>query len=98
MMQLYFTPFLVAFYTLNLTVFFIVEFSLIRTWFSFFLLETFRKIGRNKNIPSNENNKPPIVPAASGNQKASFDAPIINGIKPSTVEMTVNRIAVSYTH
>ena len=35
---------------------------------------------------------PPIVPAARGNQKASWVSPITKGIKPKIVESTVSII------
>ena len=38
--------------------------------------------------------KPPIVPAAKGNQKASFDSPTMKGIKPRMVETTVRKIGI----
>jgi hypothetical protein len=40
---------------------------------------------------------PPIVPDANGNQKLSCVSPITNGIKPSTVDSTVNIIEVIFT-
>ncbi len=49
-------------------------------------------MGRNKNMPSMDITNPPIVPAAKGNQKASFPSPTIKGIKPSIVETTVRNI------
>lgn len=49
-------------------------------------------IGRKKNIPTIDITNPPIVPAAKGNQKASFSVPIINGINPRIVETTVRKI------
>ena len=36
--------------------------------------------------------KPPMVPAANGNQKASFPVPIMNGMKPRMVETTVRKM------
>ena len=38
--------------------------------------------------------RPPIVPAASGNQKASLSVPSMNGINPSMVDITVRKIGV----
>jgi hypothetical protein len=41
--------------------------------------------------------RPPIVPDASGNQKLSCASPTTNGIKPKTVDNTVNIIDVIFT-
>ena len=57
-----------------------------------YLRDTLRKIGKNKIIPIKENINPPMVPAAKGYQKASFVEPIINGLKPRTVEVIVSII------
>ncbi len=46
-------------------------------------------------IPTKENNRPPIVPAANGNQNDSFVEPIMNGIKPRTVDIIVSIIGRS---
>ena len=40
--------------------------------------------------------KPPIVPAAKGNQKASLSAPNIKGIKPKIVDTTVKNIGMIF--
>jgi len=81
-----------------------IEYKMVQTVFfhriSIFLLirmnnyfrETLRKTGRKSIIPIKENNKPPIVPAANGNQNGSFVDPIINGLKPSTVDVIVSII------
>ena len=50
------------------------------------------KSGVNKNIAKNETIKPPIVPAARGNQNSSLYSPIRNGIKPNIVEITVRKM------
>ena len=42
-------------------------------------------------IPSTDMISPPIVPAANGNQKASFPVPTMNGIKPQKAEAMPNR-------
>lgn len=42
----------------------------------------------------NENNNPPIVPDANGNQKDSLSNPIIKGIKPKMVEIIVSNIGI----
>ena len=38
--------------------------------------------------------KPPIVPAANGNQKASFPIPTMNGMNPKMVETIVRKIGI----
>ena len=48
-------------------------------------------------IPSTDMIKPPIVPAANGNQKASFPVPTMNGMKPRIVETTVRKIGIILT-
>ena len=53
-------------------------------------------IGKNKNIPSIDITNPPIVPAAKGNQKASFPSPTIKGINPRIVETTVRKIGIIF--
>ena len=40
--------------------------------------------------------KPLIVPAAKGNQKASFPSPTIKGINPRIVEATVRKIVMIF--
>lgn len=50
------------------------------------------KMGRNKKMPTTDMSNPPMVPAANGNQNASFPSPIIKGIKPKMVETTVRKI------
>jgi hypothetical protein len=50
------------------------------------------KSGNKKKVPTSDIVKPPIVPAAKGNQKASFVSPIMNGINPSMVDTTVNKM------
>ena len=47
-------------------------------------------------MPATDIINPPIVPAAKENQKLSF-SPIIKGIKPSTVEVTVRNIGTTFT-
>jgi len=39
---------------------------------------------------------PPIVPAASGNQKPSLSAPNIKGMNPKIVEITVKKIGIIF--
>lgn len=50
--------------------------------------------GINKKMPINDIIKPPILPAANGNQKPSFSAPIIKGKKPNIVETMVRNIGL----
>ena len=50
--------------------------------------------GRNIQMPRIDMANPPIVPAANGNQKASFSVPAINGTKPSIVETTVRKMGM----
>ena len=38
--------------------------------------------------------KPPIVPAANANQKASFPIPTMNGMNPKMVETIVRKIGI----
>ena len=47
-------------------------------------------------IPRIDMVNPPMVPAASGNQKASLSGPNMNGINPSMVEITVREIGVIF--
>ena len=51
-------------------------------------------IGKKTNTPITDIINPPIVPAASGNQKPSFSAPTMKGIKPKIVETTVRKIGI----
>ena len=46
-------------------------------------------------IPTTDIIKPPIVPAANGNQKASLPVPTMNGMKPKMVETTVRKIGMT---
>ncbi len=39
---------------------------------------------------------PPMVPAANGNQKASFSAPTMKGMKPRIVDITVKKIGIIF--
>ena len=48
--------------------------------------------GKKKKMPITDITKPPMVPAANGNQKASLSVPTMNGIKPKIVETTVRKI------
>ncbi len=54
-------------------------------------------MGRRKRMPVRERMRPPIVPAAKGNQKLSWVSPMRKGIKPNTVERTVSKTAVIFT-
>ena len=45
-------------------------------------------------IPMTDITKPPIVPAAKGNQKASFPVPTMNGMNPNMVDTTVRKIGI----
>ena len=54
------------------------------------------KRGRETKIPRSDRIKPPIVPAANGNQKASLSAPNKKGTKPKIVERMVSKIGVIF--
>ncbi len=54
----------------------------------------FKNIGNSRKMPNREAISPPIVPAANGNQNPSCSPPIKNGIKPKTVDTTVNEIGM----
>ena len=43
-------------------------------------------------IPTMDMTKPPMLPAANGNQKASLPVPTMKGINPNMVETTVKKI------
>ena len=58
----------------------------------FFSVSTGRKI----NTPITDIINPPIVPAANGNQKPSYSAPTMKGIKPKIVEVTVRKIGITF--
>lgn len=45
-------------------------------------------------MPTIDMTNPPMVPAARGNQNASFSVPIKNGIKPRMVEIMVSIIGM----
>lgn len=47
-------------------------------------------------IPMTEATSPPIVPAARGNQNASFPSPTMKGMKPNMVETTVRNIGMIF--
>lgn len=52
--------------------------------------------GKNKKMPMTDITNPPIVPAAKGNQNASFSIPTMNGIKPNIVETTVRKMGTIF--
>lgn len=51
-------------------------------------------MGRNNRMAKIDIINPPMVPTARGNQKPSRVAPIMKGIKPSTVDSMVRNTAV----
>lgn len=52
--------------------------------------------GRKKKIPMTDITNPPMVPAANGNQKASFSVPTMKGMKPKMVETTVRKMGTTF--
>ena len=51
------------------------------------------KMGRKKKMPTSDMSRPPMVPAAKGNQKAST-VPIRKGMKPKMVETTLRKMGM----
>ena len=51
-------------------------------------------MGRRNRMANSDISRPPIVPAANGNQKPSRVSPIRKGMKPSTVDSAVSNTAV----
>ena len=47
-------------------------------------------------IPTMDIVKPPLVPAAKGNQNASLPVPTMNGMNPKMVETTVRKIGIIF--
>ena len=60
----------------------------------FFLFKV--STGKKINTPITDITNPPIVPAAKGNQKPSFSAPIMKGINPRIVETTVRKMGITF--
>ena len=60
----------------------------------FFLFKV--STGKKINTPITDITSPPIVPAAKGNQKPSFSAPIMKGINPKIVDTTVRKIGIIF--
>lgn len=52
-------------------------------------------MGRQKKMAITERSRPPMVPAANGNQNDSRSVPTIKGRKPSMVEMTVRKMGTT---
>ena len=63
-----------------------------KKFLNYFFCSSNENRGKKKNIQRKDKTHPPIVPAAKGNQKASFPSPTIKGINPRIVETTVRKI------
>lgn len=74
---------------------------LILDYFKFFVVNIYRyfifttNAGRKLKMAMTDMTKPPMVPAAKGNQKASLEVPTINGMKPRIVLIIVRKMGIT---